>query len=413
MTSRDTDSSHKIPLYLSEGQRNMLLAEPSFSQGIHKRLQVCTVKGNFLLCHFEEEELIGIADLAEIKSIGSKDSFEAARWNEIYLSIVQLIQKRAGVIQIAGNKGEQREIRGNIPNYYEEKKHLDAQGDILSFINNMVKTSIDRFKNIPYKKIGGLSRSQLMRLINDDWNDPNGCVQLNSSLPLEAFDQSELLINSRTFLIALKEFRKVKATTAGNLNRKFVTQMLETFEMSEESREDIYRFNKVINEEDVFPLHFIRILFELAKLIKCNKGQFTLTRNGQKYAEEENAGSLFTLLFQTNFKDFDLAYCDRMEVNDDLQATVAFSLYMVGKLAGKLISPKKLAPMVILPKVRNTILRADDPYHLEWMVDSRIFRHLLTMGLLEKKELPTESKYMRPFHLRKTALYDRFMRFDV
>ncbi len=391
----------------------MLFTESSLAGAIHKRLQLCTVKGNFYLCHFEEEQLIEIADLAEIKSIECKNPFESGQWNEIYLSILQLIQRRAGFIQIAGIKGEQREMRKSVSNYCEEKKHLDAQGDILSFINNMVKMSIDRFKNISYKKIGGLSRSQLMRLLNDDWNDPNGCVQLNSSLPLEAFDHSELLNNARTFLIALKELGKVKATTAGNLNRKFVTQILETVEMSEESREDIYRFNKVFNEEDVPPLHIIRILLELAKLIKCSKGQFTLTRNGQKYMEEENAGALFALLFRTNFKAFNLAYCDRMEANDDLQATVAFSLYKVGKLAGKWISPKKLTPMIILPKVRNTILRADDPYNLEWMVDSRIFSHLITMGLLEKKELSTESKYMRPFYLRKTALYDRFMRFDV
>lgn len=97
-------------------------------------------------------------------------------------------------------------------------------------------------------------------------------------------------------------------------------------------KEDTIRFNKVLNEHDVRPLHIIRIICELARLVRRRKRKFLVTNKGQQLLGEQKAGELYTLLFRTFFRQFNLSYLDGLPECYGLQGTIAYSLYRLKKV---------------------------------------------------------------------------------
>ncbi len=76
------------------------------------------------------------------------------------------------------------------------------------------------------QELGGLSPEQAAGLLTGD-RDTQGPLRLNTSLSLADLRHARFFNNGRTFLTAVAENGSVKATFAGNLNRKFVAEMLE------------------------------------------------------------------------------------------------------------------------------------------------------------------------------------------
>ena len=75
--------------------------------------------------------------------------------------------------------------------------------------------------------LGVPSPAQTMALVCSDWEDPNGAVQINHQLAPSDVKHVDFLANARILLRAVREAGGVKATAAGNLNRKFVGETLD------------------------------------------------------------------------------------------------------------------------------------------------------------------------------------------
>jgi hypothetical protein len=58
----------------------------------------------------------------------------------------------------------------------------------------------------------------------------------------------------------------LKLTATGNLSRAVVEEMFGIIRAPDYGKTELLRFQKVINEPDLLPLHFIRILAQAAKL---------------------------------------------------------------------------------------------------------------------------------------------------
>lgn len=95
--------------------------------------------------------------------------------------------------------------------------------------------------------------------------------------------------------------------------------------------EDVVRWNKVINERDVWPLHELRVILKLAGLIRNRKGRFAPTRAGRDANTNEHAGVLFAKLFHTTFCKFNLGFRDRWPEVSDFQATIAYPLAVLAR----------------------------------------------------------------------------------
>jgi len=58
----------------------------------------------------------------------------------------------------------------------------------------------------------------------------------------------------------------LKLTATGNRSRAVVEEMFGIIQAPNDDKAELLRFQKVINEPDFLPLHFVRILTQVAKL---------------------------------------------------------------------------------------------------------------------------------------------------
>jgi hypothetical protein len=281
-----------------------------------------------------------------------------------------------------------------------------------------VQAYLDRrmaeYNETPQAELGGLSPRQVFDLLHGDW-DGRGAVRLEPGLTLGELDGAEILVNARRMLAAADEAGGFKATQAGNLNRRAVQDLAERLRWEPRLAEVLRTHASGLNETDLFPLHVLRVVLGLAGLLLKRKGSFRVTKRGRALSRDGKAGELYALLFRTFFRTFNLAYVDRMAgEHRAIQDTLAFSLYGLSGLADDWTRIGTLAHQIVLPDVAAELpvdhLGID---RLEWMVELRVLRPLVRFGLLELREVPGKDKYVPDREVRRTALYRRFLRFEV
>jgi len=133
--------------------------------------------------------------------------------------------------------------------------------------NQMFLKLLEHQGRIPRSEIGGLSWEQFTKLLKSDWDDDHGLLRFDKTLKLKDLQQAPIFCRARTLLGEVVNSGGVKATVAGNLNRKFVGLMLNRMTWPNGYIEHLNKMNKVINEQDVFPLHIIRIILDLSGLL--------------------------------------------------------------------------------------------------------------------------------------------------
>ena len=237
-----------------------------------------------------------------------------------------------------------------------------------------------------------------------------GPTRISSTLPLEDVRGVLVLRHARLVIEALEMGGGAKLTATGNLSRQFVMEMLDRFDWPEYEKEYILGFNKVVNETDFTPLHYLRVLMQEAGLIRKRKGHLRPSRRGRDLLAEDVAGELLHLLFTTNFDAYNTGYLDRASIQGWPQEQVGLILYLLSQAAVDW-SP---APTLM----RNTSIPTDalhsiPPDHPEFAFLGRVLRYLKWFGLIEQRpegrlyELKVEAEY------RKTPLYDRFISFEL
>lgn len=101
-------------------------------------------------------------------------------------------------------------------------------------------------------------------LLDADWSEADGPLSLERSLSLDVAMGARLFRNARAILDALVESGGTRATSAGNLNREFVREMMDALEWSDaRNRAYLEERRKVVNE-DFWQLRALRVLLDLA-----------------------------------------------------------------------------------------------------------------------------------------------------
>jgi hypothetical protein len=276
-------------------------------------------------------------------------------------------------------------------------------------IHEMFLKFLQHQGRIPRPEIGGLSWEQMIQVLRCNWDDDNGPMTLCKTLKPQDLQGAKILQKARVLLAGILEAGGVKATVAGNLNRKFVGVMVERMTWPEGYVDHLHLMNKVINEEDVFPLHVVRLLLDLSGLLHMKKGLFSVTRKGEKLVKGDQAGSLYRLLFLAMFRRLDLAYLDGMPPISSLQETIAYSLFMLSKMGMGWMRTDQLAPKLLLEPIRLEMENTRIPVH--WFLSSRLFGPLQEFGLLEERNLPEHQQKAGVEEVRKTTLFDEFVSF--
>lgn len=278
--------------------------------------------------------------------------------------------------------------------------------------NQRTQQIIDARNNQPDTEMGGLSPNQVYRLINLSLEDSNFPIKFNKNIELSLLKDSAFFTNTTTLLTTLLELKdKDTATAKRNLNRKVVEAVFDRLVLDSETRADILRFNKVINEPDVMPLHVVRIVCEEAKLIQYRKKKFLVSSRGKELLPDEKAGQLYYELFNSYFKKFNMGYVDRLPAFDCVQNTIVYSFYRLSRIADEFFDMEELFYEIFLPAVRSEIRKKLPPVlEVKWLIQSRIVGPLTDFGLLECRY--KVEGYREIGAVRKTELFDRFMRWE-
>ena len=327
---------------------------------------------------------------------------------------LDLLDELVGCLAFAANHTEDRAREKQLDRLYErlanqlDNEHALADDGTLSGPHAQ-----DPLMDL-FKMLGTPSPMEAATLVYANWDDPSGAIQLNEELTEDELKTVDFLVNTRIFLGALERADGVKATAMGNLNRKFVSEMLDTFQVQAAYLEAVIRVNKVINELDFFPLHVVNIVARLAGLHRRVKGVFRITRKGKELLADDKMGSLCALLFKTHFRKFNLAYLDRAPELPVFQQAITYSLYMVPRLLTEWHTAEDVAPLLVLggvAKATQEVTFGRDV--LPWIVKARLLRPLEAFGLLESRERKTPRHIYGIAQFRKTSLFDRFLRFDL
>jgi hypothetical protein len=280
----------------------------------------------------------------------------------------------------------------------------------LEEMNSRIGGIMDRFNQRPADAMGGLSPHQVELLLQQDWGQEEGPLVLNRGLSLEELARSRDLRNTRTFLRLLVEEDGTKLTTSGNLNRAFVRRMMDEGDWVWFRAMAPEEIRQVWNEGDFFSLHKLRVLADLAGLIRKFKGRFVVTKKGRKLLDDEGAGELFALLFETQFRKMNLAYLDRHPAGPELQRSIGYSLFHLGEAARDWRTPEELVKPLLLPYVLEALPQL--PSRLmrpDLILRARVLDVLEGFGLLEMEERPGRDPWLPERRYRTAPLYGRFI----
>lgn len=280
-------------------------------------------------------------------------------------------------------------------------------------MNEFLQDMMEKRNSSPDPEMGGLSPEQVGRLLYLQWDQDDFPLKFNRELTLSEIEGSSFFTNVRLFLKTLVAMEKETTVTAkGNLNRKIVKTIFDNLIIDEKYKVFIRSYNKVMNEDDVFPLHVARIVCESAGLIHKRKNKFLVTKKHQNLLSDEKAGELYNLLFNAYFRKFNIGYLDRLPELNCIQDTVAFSLYRIGEVASDYIKIGDLSNKMLLPAVKYEVEASLPEYaKTDRMLATRIVEPLQGFGLLEcnykKKKWLSELETVK-----KTELFDKFIKVE-
>jgi hypothetical protein len=295
------------------------------------------------------------------------------------------------------------------------RREEPSKDESLDEINQKLAEESLRHNLAPDPEMGGLNPEQVSLLIYLPWQSDEFPMQMNDNLPLHSCERSRLFRNCRKLMVAIQSADGVKSTPAGNFTRPFVAQLTESLELDEVDLGFTRQYRKVINEEDIWDLHLLRIISQSAKLIRRHKGKFHVQKKAVKLLDDQHAGKLYKQLFIGLFTHFNLAYIDNTVPCNSIQQTIPYTLYCLSKLdRDKWNSVKDLPAMTLLPAILDDVETecADtDPDSTAEILSKRVFEPLVDLGLLEGKL----RKILLGFHelesIKPSTLFNDFLSF--
>jgi hypothetical protein len=239
----------------------------------------------------------------------------------------------------------------------------------------------------------------------------NHAIRLEPDLADAEISGSAVTANGLNLLRRAAEIGGLKLTATGNLSRAVVDDMFGIIQAPDYDKDELLRYQKVINEPDFLPLHFIRILVQVAKLLRTHRGKLVSTPLGRRMLAAEQHGPLQALLFHIALWRMNLAYFDGYPLDSWPQSEVGVILWSLSASAHDWLPRETLTRLCASPVIG--VLES------QWDVGSsameaRILRPLVWFGLLEARtepKSPTEVVDRRLY--RKAPLLDRFVKFDV
>ena len=239
----------------------------------------------------------------------------------------------------------------------------------------------------------------------------NQAIRLEPDLADAEISGSAITANALVLLRRAAETGGLKLTATGNLSRAVVEEMFGIIKAPDYDKAELLSVQKVINEPDFLPLHFVRILAQAAKLFRKYRGKLLPTPLGRRMLAAEQHGPLQAILFHVAFWHLNLAYFDRYSLDSWPLTQVGVILWSLSASAHDWLPRETLTRLCASPVVG--VLESQWDFGSSVM-EARILRPLVWFGLLESRteeRSPTEVVQRRLY--RKAPLFDRLVNFNV
>ena len=235
-----------------------------------------------------------------------------------------------------------------------------------------------------------------------------GPIRLASDLTPEEIQKSAVAGNAWILLRAAAAGPGLKMTATGNLSRGVVAEMCDLFTWPELDKAHAFRLHKIINEPDFLPLFFVRHVAEAGKLLRRHKGHLKVTPAGRQLLEEPHLRALQAVLFHIALWHLDLG---NLGLGGWPQRDAGIVLWSLSIAASEWQPRERLTRMCTIPLNGRLDTPWDSASHA---MEARFLRPLQWFGLLEHRQDDiAESRFEKRHFYRKTALFDRFLSFDV
>lgn len=280
--------------------------------------------------------------------------------------------------------------------------------DDLRHLNDRLAERMASVNQTAQPDFGGLSPAQVHALLAPEW-DEEGALRMNRELSDDELSDAPILANVRVLLRLADTSEGLGRTQAGNLKLAVVRECLELMTLdSDVYLDSLQERSERVREEDVWPLHEVRILAEVAKLIRPRKSLFLLTAQGRAFLESDTSGELYALLFETCFRDFNLGYGSLREW-PELQHQVAYTLCRLSMDERAWRTPEDSVADLVLPYALEYAPDVGDVSGGPWLLEGQLLRRLEAFGLVESR--PTSVSRRREY--RSTPLLRRFLTFEL
>jgi hypothetical protein len=247
--------------------------------------------------------------------------------------------------------------------------------------------------------------------LQDEPSTNNNAIRLEANLSGTEISGSAVTANALLLLRRAAETGGLKMTATGNLSRAVVEEMFGTIQAPDYDKDELLRFQKVINEPDFLPLHFIRILLQAVKLFRTYRGKLVPTPLGRRMLAAEQHGPLQALLFHVALWHMSLAYFDGYPLDSWPQSEVGVILWSLSASAHDWLPRETLTRLCATPVIG--VLESQWDFGSSAM-EARILRPLLWFGLLESRsEGKSATELVESRLYRKAPLFDRSLKFNV
>ncbi|UFS70578.1 hypothetical protein LPW11_22270 [Geomonas sp. RF6] len=197
--------------------------------------------------------------------------------------------------------------------FFEEE--ADAAAERLAQAN---RTGIDDFQ--------GLSPEQMYRMIYFPFDSPE-IVTFPTTLDVVP---EAPIIDLFTLLAEALGPDGVKPTVTGKLPRKLCQDTIRAY-LGEEEYRKLTSVGEILREVEFSDLHVLRIVAEMAGLIRRYKGKFILGRECRKVLAEEGGAGIYPRLLMTYLRHFNWGYGDTWAGTPSIQQFFLFSLFLLQK----------------------------------------------------------------------------------
>lgn len=266
----------------------------------------------------------------------------------------------------------------------------------------------------PIDDFHGLSSEQMHRFLHFPFETPQ-MVTFPSRLDITPEAPIVTLFNLLADAIGTQG---LKATATGNLPRSFCRESAQVY-LGEEEYKRWSRFGELRSEPEFKEMHVIRLVAELAGLIRKYKGKFILSRECRKLLAEQGQSGIYPQLFRAFVREFNWSYQDNYGEIPFIQHSFLFSLYLLTRHGSDWQTSTFYEDCFLraFPNLLPQVQPLGSYYSPEKVLRSSysvrcLERFAQFMGLA-KTERPGNDRYSEEFRVRKLPLLDHVVLFHL